>query len=71
MMEAHRQEGDTMIDPQKLARRLSLAICVSLGVVGQGPLHAQHYPSRAIRSIVPLSPDDRHARRVRRHRRIR
>ena len=45
-----------MIDPRNLARRLGLAFCVSLGVVGQGPLHAQDYPSRAIRVIVPFSP---------------
>jgi tripartite-type tricarboxylate transporter receptor subunit TctC len=56
MMKLHLQDGDTMIDPRNLARRLSLAIYVSLGVVGQGPLHAQDYPSRAIRIIVPFSP---------------
>src|ERR671913_412674 len=45
-----------MTDLQNPARRLSLAFCLVLGVVVQGPLHAQDYPSRAIRIIVPFSP---------------
>jgi len=45
-----------MIDQRNLARRCSLALCVGLGAIGAGPLHAQDYPSRPIRIIVPFSP---------------
>ena len=39
-----------------LARGLGLAIGVGLAAVGVSPLHAQDYPSRPIRIIVPFSP---------------
>ena len=45
-----------MIDPRNLARRFSLTLCVGLGTIGASPLHAQDYPSRPIRIIVPFSP---------------
>src|SRR4030095_7457474 len=54
MMEPQRH-GDSMIDRRNCARRLGWAVCVSL-VIGVGPLHAQDYPSRPIRIIVPFSP---------------
>ena len=56
MMELHRQDGRRDDRFTKLVRRLSLAICVSLGVGRSGPLHAQDYPSRPIQIIVPFSP---------------
>jgi len=45
-----------MIDSGKLVRGLGLAIGITLGAVGVSPLHAQDYPSRPIRIIVPFSP---------------
>jgi len=45
-----------MIDTGKLVRGCGLAIGITLGAVGVSPSHAQDYPSRPIRIIVPFSP---------------
>ena len=46
-----------MTDSRNIARRLGLAFCVGLGAVSVSPLlHAQDYPARPVRIIVPFSP---------------
>lgn len=45
-----------MIDRRNCARRFGFAACVSLVIGVVGPSHAQDYPSRPIRIIVPFSP---------------
>ncbi|MDQ3189256.1 MAG: tripartite tricarboxylate transporter substrate binding protein [Pseudomonadota bacterium] len=46
-----------MTDSRNIARRIRLALCVGLGAISVSPLlHAQDYPSRPIRIIVPFSP---------------
>jgi tripartite-type tricarboxylate transporter receptor subunit TctC len=48
--------GVKMIDLRNWARRLGLVIWASLAAGLSSPLHAQDYPSRPIRIVVPFSP---------------
>ena len=44
------------INPRNCVRRFGLVTCVILAICSVGPLHAQDYPSRPIRIVVPFSP---------------